>query len=152
MTNPTDAASHRPDDPVALVARLWQQQPLTAHDALGDGAEARVAGIRDALAALASEATRIADEGASDDRVAARLLAETARAMHAALATSLSRATQRPGLAGATRTDSLTPWVDRLRFARMERWLASRAEDDADVEPSASLCLWVTEHLEMAAS
>jgi len=103
-----------------------------------------VSALRETLATVAADAASIADDRRRTDRAGARLLAETARAIHAALGATLS------ARLSAARPDAVTPWADRLRFARMERWLAARAEDDPSAEPSASLCLWVIEHLEMS--
>jgi hypothetical protein len=125
-----------------LVAELWRRQPPVAHELAGDEPEACVSALRETLATLAADAASIAGDRRRTDRVGARLLAETARAIHDALGATLSA---RPS---AARLDAVTPWADRLRFARMERWLAARAEDDPSAEPSASLCLWVIEHLE----
>jgi hypothetical protein len=122
--------------PLPLVAEIWQRQPPVTDVGIVDGPEACVAGIRRTLAAVAARAASIATAGPRDDLAAATLLRETACAMHDAL--------------GAENVGGVTPWVDRIRFARMERWLAARAETDPDAEPAASLCLWVIEHLEMA--
>ncbi|AHG92241.1 hypothetical protein J421_4706 (plasmid) [Gemmatirosa kalamazoonensis] len=127
------------DGPARLVAELWRRLPPgadTLSDSGGGGSEQCVAELRRSLAAAATEAKRMTLDGPPLERSAARLLAETAQAVHDAL--------------GASHADGVTPWMDRLRFARMERWLAARADDDVDAEPAASLCLWVIEHLEMA--
>ena len=134
MTNASGRVDPEPQvDPIRLVAELWRRLPPVADEPFGD-ADGRVATLRRTLDTLASRAARLVVTGPVADRAAARLLADTARALHDALAASLAAA----------------GWVDRLRFARMERWLAARAEADPDAEPAASLCLWVIEHLELA--
>jgi hypothetical protein len=125
-----------------LVAELWRRQPPVAHELAGEEPEACLAGLRDTLATVAADAASLARDRRRADQAGAHLLAETARAIHDALGATLS------AWSGAPRLDAVTPWADRLRFARMERWLAARAEDDPSAEPSASLCLWVIEHLE----
>ena len=125
-----------------LVAELWRRQPPVAHELGGDAPDACVTSLRETLATLAADAASLAGDRRRTDHSGARLLAETARAIHDALGATLSA-----GPSGS-RLDAVTPWADRLRFARMERWLAARAEDDPSAEPSASLCLWVIEHLE----
>jgi hypothetical protein len=114
--------------------------------------------VRAALAGLAARAERAAARGAPAERPAACLLAETARAIDAALATVAPGEPAGPdpaphpalgpgrGGAGGALASPL-----RLRLARMERWLAARAAADPGAEASANLCLWVLEHLEAEA-
>ena len=122
--------------PMALVDELWHRWHPIAADAGGDSVPWRVAGLQRSLAAVAAAATRLTLDGAPGDRGAARLLGDTAQTVHDVL--------------GRQSADEVTPWKDRLRLARLERWLAARAETDADAKSAASLCLWVIEHLEMS--
>ena len=135
--------------PMALVSELWYRWPPVPADAIGGDSERPVAALQRTLVAVALEATRLAHDGSPDDRSAARLLSETAGAVHDALGHSLPGSSRSTSAAGG-RAEDVTPWKDRLRLARMERWLAARAEDHTDADPAASLCLWVIEHLEMA--
>ncbi len=124
-----------------LVAALWcgaspaawasEEHPFTA-----------AADVRAALGRMSTDAEVLAIRAPAAERPSARLLAETARAAHAALDTSL------PSLGGAISGSGTLPSSVRLRLARMEQWLSIRATTDPNAEPSANLCLWVLDQLE----
>jgi len=148
-TSAEDAADAPPGGPARLVAELWQFRPPAGGDASDGDPAACVAELRRTLAIVGAAATRAAADGPPHERHAAALLAETARVIDDAL--GAPRSLRPPPARGVSFTADGVPWVDRLRFARMERWLAARAEGEPDAEPAASLCLWVIEHLEIAA-
>lgn len=131
----------------ALVAELWRREPPDMWTR-GRRGGAGGAGLREALARLTEDADRLADEAPAAERPGVRLLGETARAVHAVLqahgAASAAAAapTPDPGAGGTLASPA------RLRLARMERWLATRAAADPSAEASVNLCLWVLEHLE----
>jgi hypothetical protein len=103
-----------------------------------DGGAGTRAALAAPLARAAERAEWLAARGPAAGRDAARLLAETARAVGAALHAERPAPTSAGGLASPV----------RLRLTRMERWLAGRAAADPAAAASADLCLWVLEHLE----
>jgi hypothetical protein len=140
-------------DAGALVAALWRAHPPDVWASgrpwhLGDGRGLQV------LTQLAERAERLAARG-GDTRAAARLLAETARAIAAVLARDpaadgpAARANT-PADAAPTGTASGGALASpaRRRLVRMERWLAARAAGDPAAVSAADLCLWAVEHLE----
>jgi hypothetical protein len=122
--------------------------------------------LREALGRLVEQADALAERAADAERPAAHLLADTARAVEAALreapadapppAVAPERAAggQSAGQSGAVGGPSGGPSGGalasalRLRLSRMERWLAARAAVDPGADAAADLCLWLGEHLE----
>ncbi len=147
---PREARDARPPEPppesaADLVAALWRVAPP---EVWALGWRATEDGVHGALARVAADAEQLAERAAAPgERGAARLLAETARAVHSALRDPSAAPVTGPlptaggGLASPV----------RLRLARMERWLAARAATEPEAAPSADLCLWVVEHLEAVA-
>jgi hypothetical protein len=147
----TDAAGPTVPMAAALVAELWRT--CSPHAAAVDRELAESpAGLCARLAAVAGRAESLPVNAATSERAALSLLVATARAIHRYLeqhpdeARPVSDAAPHAPDAGGR-----TPWVERLRLARMERWLATRADADPVAGPAADLCLWVVEHLEARA-
>ncbi len=141
----TRAPEPPPQSAADLVTALWRVAPP---EVWALGWRAAEDGVHGALARVAADAEQLAERAAAPgERGAARLLAETARAVHSALRDPSAAPVTGPlptaggGLASPV----------RLRLARMERWLAARAATEPEAAPSADLCLWVVEHLEAVA-
>jgi hypothetical protein len=157
-----------PDDSAsALVATLWRTAPPEMW-ALERRLPAVADGVHVALARVARDAEHVAAGAAAEpERAAARLLAETAWAILAALGDRVGALVAGavagpvpgpvsgpvsgpvPGPAATAGAGLASPV--RLRLARMERWLAARAAGDPAAGPAADLCLWVVEQLEVEA-
>jgi hypothetical protein len=133
-----DAAASALLEPADLVAALWREVPPAFAPAPGTAADRAWA----ALDRLVADAEAVVRGGGAADPRAAALLADTARTVVAVLADASAAATPARTPAGGLASPV------RLRLARMEHWLATRAADDVSAAPSADLCLWVLEHLE----
>ena len=120
-----------------LVAALWRTGPASMWRSTPTATD-----LRASLDRCVANADRLAGSGPLTAQPAARLLADTGRALLATLGAS-SHVTD-----GAPDEASVLPSSAFRRIARMEQWLSARAVTDPTVEPAANLCLWVLEYVE----
>jgi hypothetical protein len=115
-----------------LVAQLWRELPPPATGGAREDAPASAADVQRVLAELSVRADTLAvlaPGGAPDERA---LLGQAARSLHAMLDL----------VAVGGRHDGV------LRVARLERWLALRAQQEPAAQCAADLAMWVLEHIE----
>jgi hypothetical protein len=143
MSEPRSAPATT-DTAAALTTALWRSAPPAL--VRGGAPERASAALRQVLARVADDAARLAEHGPAAERPAAGLLAETARVVADALRDGADDDPPARAPAGGLASGTL------LRLARMERWLAERESVDPQAGPSADLCLWVLEHLEVDAA
>jgi hypothetical protein len=135
-----------------LVGELWAAEPRGLLETAR--ASAAVVGVPDrepcvagaplrallaTLARVLAEAEVRALSAPPAERPALALLAATARSLHQLLAGAP---------AGSPRHGDARVTDAHLRVARMERWLAERAEHEPGARAAADAALWVLEQLE----
>jgi hypothetical protein len=124
------AAAHARPTARDLVTALWRDCPPA--DGSGGAGPRPGVDLQGALASLSvhAEALAVLAPGAAPDEAA--LLAQTARSLHAML-------------------DLLTVGGGHdvlMRVARLERWLALRAQQEPAAQCAADLAMWTLEQLE----
>lgn len=117
-----------------LVTQLWRELPPLGTGGAWTEARPSLAVLQRALAGLSVRAEALAASAPGVAPDAGALLGQTARSLHAMFDL----------VAVGGSHDVL------LRVARLERWLALRAQQEPAAECAADLAMWVLEHLERA--